>query len=79
MKSGKNLSVPNKDGWIPLHEAAYYGQVGCLSLLQKGQWSLTNYKREKKNMKKLKDQISSISILAWGCVCSFFPTSLPVY
>ncbi|XP_062493599.1 ankyrin repeat and SOCS box protein 2 isoform X2 [Pezoporus occidentalis] len=35
MKSGKNLSEPNKDGWIPLHEAAYYGQVGCLSLLQK--------------------------------------------
>lgn len=39
MKSGKDLSEPNKDGWIPLHEAAYYGQVGCLSLLQKGQWS----------------------------------------
>ncbi|KAM6311587.1 ankyrin repeat and SOCS box protein 2 isoform 1-T1 [Aegotheles albertisi] len=35
MKSGKNLSEPNKDGWIPLHEAAYYGQVGCLRLLQK--------------------------------------------
>ncbi|KFZ57923.1 Ankyrin repeat and SOCS box protein 2, partial [Podiceps cristatus] len=35
MKSGKDLSEPNKDGWIPLHEAAYYGQVGCLSLLQK--------------------------------------------
>ncbi|KAK4823004.1 hypothetical protein QYF61_024712 [Mycteria americana] len=35
MKSGKDLSEANKDGWIPLHEAAYYGQVGCLSLLQK--------------------------------------------
>ncbi|XP_042714592.2 ankyrin repeat and SOCS box protein 2 isoform X3 [Chrysemys picta bellii] len=35
MKSGKNLSEPNKDGWIPLHEAAYYGQVGCLKVLQR--------------------------------------------
>uniref|UniRef100_A0A8C9LFU1 Ankyrin repeat and SOCS box containing 2 n=1 Tax=Pavo cristatus TaxID=9049 RepID=A0A8C9LFU1_PAVCR len=35
MKSGKDLSEPNKDGWLPLHEAAYYGQVGCLRLLQK--------------------------------------------
>ncbi|XP_019374175.1 PREDICTED: ankyrin repeat and SOCS box protein 2 [Gavialis gangeticus] len=35
MKSGKNLSEPNKDGWLPLHEAAYYGEVGCLKLLQK--------------------------------------------
>jgi len=39
MKSGKDLSEPNKDGWLPLHEAAYYGQVGCLRLLQKGQWN----------------------------------------
>ncbi|XP_054825844.1 ankyrin repeat and SOCS box protein 2 [Eublepharis macularius] len=35
MKSGKNLAQPNKDGWLPLHEAAYYGQAGCLKLLHK--------------------------------------------
>ncbi|XP_015271000.1 PREDICTED: ankyrin repeat and SOCS box protein 2, partial [Gekko japonicus] len=35
IKSGRNLSEPNKDGWLPLHEAAYYGQNGCLKLLQK--------------------------------------------
>ncbi|XP_077179664.1 ankyrin repeat and SOCS box protein 2 [Paroedura picta] len=35
IKSGKNLAQPNKDGWLPLHEAAYYGQEGCLKLLQK--------------------------------------------
>uniref|UniRef100_K7FP98 Ankyrin repeat and SOCS box containing 2 n=1 Tax=Pelodiscus sinensis TaxID=13735 RepID=K7FP98_PELSI len=35
MKSGKNLSKPNKDGWLPLHEAAYYGQEGCLKMLQR--------------------------------------------
>ncbi|CAM4571761.1 unnamed protein product [Lepidochelys olivacea] len=35
MKSGKNLSEPNKDGWLPLHEAAYYGQAGCLKVLQR--------------------------------------------
>ncbi|KAJ7345134.1 hypothetical protein JRQ81_001084 [Phrynocephalus forsythii] len=35
MQSGKNLAQPNKDGWLPLHEAAYYGQEGCLKLLQK--------------------------------------------
>uniref|UniRef100_A0A8D0HEN5 Ankyrin repeat and SOCS box containing 2 n=1 Tax=Sphenodon punctatus TaxID=8508 RepID=A0A8D0HEN5_SPHPU len=35
IKSGKNLAQPNKDGWLPLHEAAYYGQVGCLKVLDR--------------------------------------------
>nr|XP_034962778.1 ankyrin repeat and SOCS box protein 2 isoform X1 [Zootoca vivipara]XP_034962787.1 ankyrin repeat and SOCS box protein 2 isoform X1 [Zootoca vivipara] len=35
MQSGKNLAQPNKDGWLPLHEAAYYGQERCLKLLYK--------------------------------------------
>lgn len=26
----------NKDGWIPLHEAAYCGQAECLKALLKG-------------------------------------------
>ncbi|XP_043930515.1 ankyrin repeat and SOCS box protein 2 [Protopterus annectens] len=35
IKQGKNLAVANKDGWLPLHEAAYYGKAGCLQLLLK--------------------------------------------
>ncbi|XP_018085940.2 ankyrin repeat and SOCS box protein 2 isoform X2 [Xenopus laevis] len=35
MKSGKKLCEPNKDGWLPLHEAAYYGSLGCVKLLLK--------------------------------------------
>lgn len=33
MQSGKKLSVPNREGWIPLHEAVYYNQPGCVKLL----------------------------------------------
>ncbi|XP_026535009.1 ankyrin repeat and SOCS box protein 2 [Notechis scutatus] len=35
IQAGKNLAQPNKDGWLPLHEAAYYGQEGCLKLLHR--------------------------------------------
>lgn len=37
IKAGKNLAEPNKEGWLPLHEAAYYGQLGCLKALQQGE------------------------------------------
>eukprot|EP00069_Balaena_mysticetus_P006552 bmy_18585T0 len=33
IKAGKNLAEPNKEGWLPLHEAAYYGQLSCLKVL----------------------------------------------
>lgn len=33
MKSGKRLNEPSKDGWLPIHEAAYYGSLGCLKVL----------------------------------------------
>ncbi|XP_073673262.1 ankyrin repeat and SOCS box protein 2 [Garra rufa] len=29
----KNLDEPNTDGWLPLHESAYYGHVECLKIL----------------------------------------------
>lgn len=31
-----SLMKENKDGWIPLHEAAYYGQAECIKALMKG-------------------------------------------
>lgn len=37
IKAGKNLAEPNKDGWLPLHEAAYYGQLSCLQALHRGE------------------------------------------
>lgn len=39
IQDGKNLAEPNKEGWLPLHEAAYYGQLGCLKVLQQGEGS----------------------------------------
>ena len=30
------LSKPNKEGWIPLHEAAHYGSEECLRVLIRG-------------------------------------------
>ncbi|KAF4099540.1 ankyrin repeat and SOCS box protein 2 [Onychostoma macrolepis] len=31
----KNLDEPNKEGWLPLHESAYYGHVDCIKILLK--------------------------------------------
>uniref|UniRef100_A0A8C1C945 Ankyrin repeat and SOCS box containing 2a, tandem duplicate 1 n=1 Tax=Cyprinus carpio carpio TaxID=630221 RepID=A0A8C1C945_CYPCA len=33
---GCNLLKPNKDGWIPLHEATYYGQDQCIKIILRG-------------------------------------------
>ncbi|XP_069494079.1 ankyrin repeat and SOCS box protein 2 [Ambystoma mexicanum] len=33
IQSGRNCLEPNKDGWLPVHEAAYYGQLECLKLI----------------------------------------------
>ncbi|XP_028809298.1 uncharacterized protein LOC114763708 [Denticeps clupeoides] len=32
-ESPKNVNKPNKDGWIPLHNAAYCGHLECLKVL----------------------------------------------
>lgn len=36
MQAGRNLAEANKEGWLPLHEAAYYGQLSCLKTLHRG-------------------------------------------
>ncbi|XP_041132056.1 ankyrin repeat and SOCS box protein 2-like isoform X1 [Polyodon spathula] len=33
MKSGKNMTEGDRDGWLPLHEAAYYGKLDILRML----------------------------------------------
>ncbi|KAM4690876.1 ankyrin repeat and SOCS box protein 2 [Rhinophrynus dorsalis] len=35
VKAGRKLCDPNKEGWLPLHEAAYYGSLGCMKILLK--------------------------------------------
>lgn len=37
MQAGRNLAEANKEGWLPLHEAAYYGQLSCLKALHRGE------------------------------------------
>ncbi|XP_048062494.1 ankyrin repeat and SOCS box protein 2 isoform X1 [Megalobrama amblycephala] len=39
---GCNVLAPNKDGWIPLHEAAYYGQDQCIKILLRAQPGMVN-------------------------------------
>ncbi|XP_052391928.1 ankyrin repeat and SOCS box protein 2-like isoform X1 [Carassius gibelio] len=39
---GCNLLKPNKDGWMPLHEAAYYGQDQCIKILLRAQPGMIN-------------------------------------
>lgn len=34
--SSHSLLKENKDGWIPLHDAAYCGQTECLKALLRG-------------------------------------------
>ncbi|CAH2327680.1 ankyrin repeat and SOCS box 2 [Pelobates cultripes] len=33
IKSGQKLNEPNKDGWLPLHDAAYYGSLEVMKIL----------------------------------------------
>ncbi|XDV42193.1 hypothetical protein PO909_010902 [Leuciscus waleckii] len=39
---GCNLLTANKDGWIPLHEAAYCGQDQCIKILLRAQPGMVN-------------------------------------
>ncbi|KAJ0001725.1 hypothetical protein NQD34_001521 [Periophthalmus magnuspinnatus] len=33
LKPGTNLMLPSKPGWLPIHQAAWYGQTACLKAL----------------------------------------------
>ncbi|XP_037393610.1 ankyrin repeat and SOCS box protein 2-like isoform X7 [Pygocentrus nattereri] len=55
----RSLMGPNKDGWTPLHEAAYYGQIDCLTiLLAAAPWMI--------NSKTLKNQTPLILAVSRG-------------
>ncbi|XP_022519172.2 ankyrin repeat and SOCS box protein 2 isoform X1 [Astyanax mexicanus] len=41
-KPGCNILIPNQYGWIPLHEAAYYGQDQCVKALLRVQPGMIN-------------------------------------
>ncbi|KAI1897937.1 hypothetical protein AGOR_G00088430 [Albula goreensis] len=46
------MTEPYRDGWIALHEAAYYGQRECIEILLRGQPGMIN-KRSNKNQTPL--------------------------
>lgn len=37
----RKLLEANQEGWLPLHETAYYGHVDCLKVLLRGKESFT--------------------------------------
>ncbi|XP_051500708.1 ankyrin repeat and SOCS box protein 2-like [Myxocyprinus asiaticus] len=60
----KILDEPNKDGWIPLHESAYYGHVECLKILLKASPDTIN-KRTHNNQTPL---LLAVSCKNFSCV-----------
>ncbi|XP_036406530.1 ankyrin repeat and SOCS box protein 2-like isoform X2 [Megalops cyprinoides] len=45
--NSKSLTASYRDGWIALHEAAYYGQLDCLKVLLKAQPGMLNKRSQK--------------------------------
>lgn len=39
VSSPKSLTEADRQGWLPLHEAAYHGQTDCVMVLLKGERS----------------------------------------
>lgn len=39
----RNLLEANQEGWLPLHESAYYGHVDCLKILLSGKKSFIEH------------------------------------
>ncbi|XP_035535181.1 ankyrin repeat and SOCS box protein 2-like [Morone saxatilis] len=45
--SGTNLMLPNKPGWLAIHQAAWYGQDTCLRVLLSAQPGMINKRTER--------------------------------
>ncbi|XP_058234658.1 ankyrin repeat and SOCS box protein 2 isoform X1 [Hemibagrus wyckioides] len=56
-KSDCNILMPNQSGWIPLHEAAHYGQEQCIKALLRVQPGMIN-------KRTLKDQTALLLAVA---------------
>lgn len=41
MHSGTKLMLPSKEGWLAIHQAAWYGQDTCLRVLLSGNTQTT--------------------------------------
>ncbi|KAG5846906.1 hypothetical protein ANANG_G00119940 [Anguilla anguilla] len=46
-KSPKSITEPYREGWIALHEAAYYGQEECLQILLRARPEMINIRSDK--------------------------------
>ncbi|XP_059212080.1 ankyrin repeat and SOCS box protein 2 [Centropristis striata] len=47
MRSGTNLMLPSKPGWLAIHQAAWYGQDTCLRVLLSAQPGMVNKRTER--------------------------------
>uniref|UniRef100_A0A8C6WIN9 Ankyrin repeat and SOCS box containing 2a, tandem duplicate 1 n=1 Tax=Neogobius melanostomus TaxID=47308 RepID=A0A8C6WIN9_9GOBI len=44
---GTNLMLPNKPGWLPIHQAAWFGQQACLRTLISGDYKMVNKRTDR--------------------------------
>lgn len=47
LKPGTNLMLPSKPGWLPIHQAAWFGQLECLKALISVQRGMVNKRTER--------------------------------
>ncbi|KAM9339302.1 uncharacterized protein asb2a.1 [Symphorus nematophorus] len=47
MRSGTNLMLPSKPGWLAIHQAAWYGQDACLRVLLSAQPGMINKRTDR--------------------------------
>ncbi|XP_041660741.1 ankyrin repeat and SOCS box protein 2-like [Cheilinus undulatus] len=47
MRSGTNLMLPSKPGWLAIHQAAWFGQAKCLRVLLSAQPGMINKRTER--------------------------------
>ncbi|XP_042245807.1 ankyrin repeat and SOCS box protein 2-like isoform X1 [Thunnus maccoyii] len=47
MRSGTNLMLPSKPGWLAIHQAAWFGQESCLRVLLSAQPGMVNKRTER--------------------------------